>query len=142
MAGKKYTDKFIPTGRSLGEELLRPHRSYRPVLSLMEKGLIKGCAHITGGGFQDNVDRILPTDCNAVITASAWRPDPIFEFLQNKGNVETDEMYHTFNMGVAMVLAVDPSQVETVMKSEEISAFGPVVIGNVVKGSGVVVMEY
>ena len=108
----------------------------------MEKKIIKGCAHITGGGFQDNVDRILPENCNAVINTSSWTPDPIFQWMQKAGNVEVEEMYHTFNMGVGLVLAVDQADVNTIMKAPELAAFEPVLIGNVSKGSGKVVLEF
>jgi phosphoribosylformylglycinamidine cyclo-ligase len=108
----------------------------------MDRGLIKGCAHITGGGFQDNVDRIMPPGCDAAIDTKTWTPDPIYKFLQQAGNVETDEMYHTFNMGIGMVLVVDPKQADAVLKSPEISVFEPRRIGKIIKGSGKVVMEY
>lgn len=142
VAGKKYSDKFEETGKTFAQELLRPHRSYIPVYNLIQKRLIKGCAHITGGGFQDNVNRILPKNCNALITAQAWKPDPIFNWLQRNGNVEIDEMYHTFNMGIGFVLAVEENNVNTVMKSPELAAFEPVVIGNIGRGAAQVVMEY
>ena len=137
-----YTSVFKPTGRSIGEELLRPHRAFSPVISLMRRKLIKGCAHITGGGFHDNVDRVLPPNCNAVIEAGTWIPDPIFLFLQEKGDVETDEMYHTFNMGIGLVLVVKPADTGKVLNAPEIRQFKPTVIGKVAKGTGVVEMKY
>ena len=142
VAGKGYSDLFEETGTSFAQELLRPHRAYSPVLSLMQKKLIKGCAHITGGGFQDNVDRILPGNCNAVIQTQAWTPDPIFRWLQKEGNVEADEMYHTFNMGVGLVLAVDAGNADEIMRSEELALFEPVVIGTVSEGTGKVILEF
>ncbi len=141
VAGKSYSDIFEQTGKSFAQELLRPHRAYTPVLKLMEKGLIKGCAHLTGGGFQDNIDRILPQNCNAVIFTNAWKPDPIFHWLQEAGNVEKEEMYHTFNMSIGLVLAVKPELADTVMSSKEIESFEPVVIGKVNEGAGKVVLE-
>jgi phosphoribosylformylglycinamidine cyclo-ligase len=141
-AGRKYSDIFKPAGKTFGEVLLTPHRAYSPVLKLMERGLIKGCAHITGGGFQDNVDRILPPGCNAAISTKTWTPDPIYKFLQEAGSVEIDEMYHTFNMGIGMVLVVDPKNADAVLKAPEIAAFEPRQIGTIIKGSGKVVMEY
>jgi phosphoribosylformylglycinamidine cyclo-ligase len=142
VAGKRYGDLFEPADKSFGEVLLTPHRAYGPVLTLMDRGLIKGCAHITGGGFQDNVDRILPGGCDAVIDTKAWMPDPIYEFLQKAGNVESDEMYHTFNMGVGMVLVVDSKNAEAALNAPEITTFEPRVIGRVVKGAGKVILEY
>jgi phosphoribosylformylglycinamidine cyclo-ligase len=141
-ARASYRDVFQATGRTLGEELLRPHRAYSPVLALMKNKLIRGCAHITGGGFHDNVDRILPSTCDAVIDAKTWKPDAIFAWLQEKGGVETDEMYHTFNMSIGMVLAVKPSDRNVVLSAPEIKAFDPKAIGAVAKGSGIVRMEY
>jgi phosphoribosylformylglycinamidine cyclo-ligase len=142
VAGKNYKDIFEETGKTFGQELLRPHRAYSPVLSLMSKGLIKGCAHITGGGFQDNVDRILPPNCNADITTQAWEPDPIFRYLQKCGNVESEEMHHTFNMGIGLVMAVKEQDTDKVLKEPGIAGFEPVVIGTVVPGAGQVILEF
>jgi phosphoribosylformylglycinamidine cyclo-ligase len=142
VAGKKYSDMFEATKTSFGQELLRSHRSYLLVWNLMQKNLIKGCAHITGGGFQDNVDRILPENCNAFVDTKTWTPDPIFTFMQKAGNVEWEEMYHTFNMGIGLVMAVKPSDVDTVMKSDELKGFSPVVIGKITSGTGKVDLEF
>ncbi len=142
VACKVYSDIFEPAEKSFGEVLLTPHRAYSPVLRLMGRGIIKGCAHITGGGFQDNVDRILPPGCDAVIDTKSWTPDPIYKFLQNAGNVESSEMYHTFNMGVGMVLVVDSDNAGAVLTAPEIAAFEPKVIGRVVKGNRKVILEY
>jgi phosphoribosylformylglycinamidine cyclo-ligase len=141
-AGKSYSEQFGQSGKTFGQVLLAPHRAYSPVRSLMERGLIKGCAHITGGGFQDNVDRILPPTCDVAINTKTWTPDPIYAFLQQAGNVENNEMYHTFNMGVGMVLAVDPKNADAVLGSTEIAAFEPKRIGRIIPGSGKVQMEY
>jgi phosphoribosylformylglycinamidine cyclo-ligase len=142
VANKKYSDPFLDSGKTIGQVLLSPHRSYGPVRDCMGRGLIKGCAHITGGGFQDNVDRILPSSCDAAIDTSTWTPDPIFQFLRNAGNVETDEMYHTFNMGIGMVLVVSPDSVDTVLRSPTLAGFEPRKIGIIVKGNGKVRMKY
>jgi phosphoribosylformylglycinamidine cyclo-ligase len=142
VAGKKYSDIFDATGTTFGQELLRPHRCYLPVWNLMQQNLIKGCAHITGGGFQDNVDRILPPNCNAAVDTKTWTPDPIFKFMQKNGNVENDEMYHTFNMGVGLVMAVKPTDVDQVMKSQELNGFDPTIIGKITSGSGKVDLEF
>ncbi len=142
VARKSYFDIFEPTGRTFGQELLRPHRSYAPVNVLMRKNLIKGCAHITGGGFQENIDRILPDNCNAHIETKRWTPDPIFTFLREQGNVPADDIYRTLNMGIGMVLAVDPKNADTVLASPELAAFEPVVIGRIEDGNSTVVMEW
>lgn len=142
VAGKSYGDTFAETGETFGDELLRPHRAYSPVLSLMEDGLVKGCAHITGGGFQENLDRILPPGCDAVVDTRRWEPQPIMRFLQHAGEVANDDMYRTFNMGIGMVLAVAGSTIDTVLGRPEIAAFEPVAVGRVEAGAGAVRMEY
>lgn len=142
VAGKEYGDIFKPTGRTFGVELLRPHRAYTPLYELMRKNVIKGCAHITGGGFQENIDRILPQGCDAQINTKAWEPEAIFKFLQEKGNVENDEMYRTFNMGIGMVIIVDKEKEGEIVNCEELKEFEPVVPGSIVEGSGKVIMEY
>jgi len=142
VAGKRYGDTFDATGRTFGEELLRPHRSYLSILPCFEDGTVKGCAHITGGGYQENLDRILPQGCDAVVETGAWVPDEIFAFLQEAGRIESDEMYRTFNMGVGMVLAVDGAVAETVCAREELREFEPAIIGRVESGTGIVRLEY
>jgi phosphoribosylformylglycinamidine cyclo-ligase len=141
-AKKSYFDIFRETGNSFGKELLKPHRSYAPVRSLMAKGLIRGCAHITGGGFTDNVDRILPSACNAAIDCRAWSPNPIFRWLQKHGDVDNKEMYRTFNMGIGMVLAVRKNDADRVTHSKELLQFGPRIIGTVVSGAGKVELRF
>ena len=141
-AKKSYSDILPETGKTFGEELLKPHRSYAPVLNLMKKGLIHGCAHITGGGFTDNVDRILPPACDAAIDCKTWTPNPIFTWMQKQGRVDNLEMYRTFNMGIGMVLAVKAADAPVVLASKEIAPFKPRVIGTVVKGTGNVSLEF
>lgn len=141
IGGKKYSDTFGESGRSFGEVLQEPHRSYLPVHELMQQDLIKACAHITGGGFQDNVNRVLPENCDAIIDVSSWAPDPIFQWMQTTGNVAADEMYHTFNMGIGMVLVVDGGDCEKVMQAQQLTPFSPVVIGSVADGEGKVVLS-
>ena len=92
-------------GCTVGDELLKTHRSYlRAVWPAVEAGLVKGLAHVTGGGLTDNVPRILPDGCSAHVDRTAWRVPPVFTFLQARGNVPTGDMYRTFNMGIGMVL--------------------------------------
>jgi len=98
-------------GRTLGEGLLEPHRCYynqlKPLLPL-----IKGMAHITGGGLIDNVPRVLPQGVAAKFDSRAWTVPPIFQLIQQRGNVAPDEMYHVFNMGIGMVVICSPESVE------------------------------
>jgi phosphoribosylformylglycinamidine cyclo-ligase len=142
VAKKAYSDIFKATGQTFGRELLKPHRSYGPVRSLMAKGFIRGCAHITGGGFTDNVNRILPSKCNATIDCTAWTPAPIFSWLQSKGCVDNKEMYRTFNMGIGMVLAVRKNVADRLLHSKELVQFDPKIIGKIVPGNGKVEMGF
>jgi phosphoribosylformylglycinamidine cyclo-ligase len=89
--------------RTLGEELLEPHRCYYPELKLLLP-LVKGLAHITGGGFEGNVPRILPQGLTAQIDKSAWSVPPIFKLIRQQGNIKEAEMYQVFNMGIGMVI--------------------------------------
>ena len=97
-------------GQSLGDTLLAPTRIYvKPMLQLFEQVQVKGVAHITGGGFYENIPRVLPDNCRAHVDLSAYTPQPIFSLMAKKGGISQTEMYSTFNMGVGMV-AVVPSQ--------------------------------
>ena len=91
---------------SLGEELLRVHQNYQPLLAKTPPGMIHGLAHITGGGLIDNLPRVLPKNCDAVIETKSWAVPAIFEFLQHHGKVDRMEMYQVFNMGIGMVAIV------------------------------------
>jgi len=119
-------------GRSVGEELLEPHRCYyhqlKPLLSL-----IKGIAHITGGGLIGNVPRILPQGMTARFNNQAWTVPPIFQLIQQRGNVTRDEMYHVFNMGIGMVVICSPKDVDRLSQALPEAK----VIGEVVKQAGV-----
>ncbi len=94
--------------RSLGEELLRTHRNYQPALAKVAEGKLKGLAHITGGGLVDNLPRVLPGDCDAVIETTSWKVPAIFQLLQERGKVDAAEMYQVFNMGIGMAAIVAP----------------------------------
>lgn len=103
-------------GRTIGEEVLEPTKLYvKQILPLVEAGYVKGMAHITGGSFYDNIPRILPKGMAVTINSNAWPVLPIFNLLQRWGNVEPKEMYHTFNMGIGMVLVVKPEVVESIV---------------------------
>ena len=103
-------------GRTLGEELLEPHRAYyqqlKPLLPV-----IKGMAHITGGGLVGNVPRVLPDGIAAEIDSQAWTTPPIFGLIQQRGNVEQEEMYRVFNMGIGMVVICSPKDVDQLTRS-------------------------
>lgn len=121
----------------IGEELLKPHRCYySSVYPLLEAypGL-KGMAHITGGGFFDNIPRVLPSNAQAVIERLSWEPLPIFRFIQQVGNIPDVEMYRTFNMGIGMVLVVEQDQAASVVAQLQESGEHAAVIGSVRSGS-------
>ncbi|MBU0482946.1 MAG: phosphoribosylformylglycinamidine cyclo-ligase [Proteobacteria bacterium] len=130
--GLKIDDHVDELSCSIGEELLKPTRIYtEPLLNLIKNFKIKGLVHITGGGFTDNIPRILPHGCQAIINNGSWAVPPIFSFLQKKGNVTPAEMFRTFNCGIGMVIFVDPKQAEDI--SFQLAALGETsfVIGEV-----------
>ena len=103
-------------GRSLSEQVLAPTKIYvKSVLALIKQTEVHAIAHLTGGGFWENIPRVLPKKTKAVIDESSWEWQPVFKWLQEKGNIETYEMYRTFNCGVGMVIALPQSQVETAL---------------------------
>ena len=117
-------------GRTLGEELLRVHRSYlAPVECLREAVRVKGLAHITGGGFVDNLPRILPDGLGARINKDSWAVPPIFGLIQERAGVTEDEMYHVFNMGIGMIAVVGRGSADQALKA--LSGEG-LVVGEVV----------
>src|ERR1051326_992022 len=116
---------------TVGEELLRVHKNYQPLLAKVPIGVLKGLAHITGGGLIDNLPRILPSNCDAVIETKSWRVPGIFRLLQTNGKVDTKEMYQVFNMGIGMVAIVaerNAKQASLMLRAKR--------IGRVERGSG------
>ena len=122
---------------TVGEELLRVHKNYQPLLAKVPGGVIKGLAHITGGGLIDNLPRILPLNCDAVIDTKSWRVPSIFQILQKNGNVDPQEMYQVFNMGIGMVAIVAEEKAQ-----RAISMLGAKRIGRVERGTGKVRLEF
>ena len=132
---------FDVAGRKLDEalaaELLRVHRSYlKPLRKLIEAGLLKGAAHITGGGITDNVPRILPKGLATCIETARWTIPPFFEELREIGKVPLDDYRRTFNLGVGMVLAVGKSSVSDAGKLLARLKEPYFEVGDVVKSSG------
>jgi phosphoribosylformylglycinamidine cyclo-ligase len=116
IAGLGVDSEVAELGSTIGEALLEPHRSYLPLIRpMLPTGLIKGMAHITGGGITDNLPRILPDGTGAVIDRSAWPVPAIFRWLQDTGSVPDDDMLRTFNMGIGLILACDPSKSDQVI---------------------------
>lgn len=136
--GLKPTDTPPGLSGSIGEILLAPHRSYfKEVYPLITDGLVNGLAHITGGGFFDNIPRILPQGCGVRINKGSWPILPIFEFLRKKGSVPEAEAYRVFNMGIGMVLICSPENLERI-KGALSEAY---LIGTVTEGEQTVILE-
>jgi phosphoribosylformylglycinamidine cyclo-ligase len=122
-------------GRTLGEELLAPHRCYWPVLRpLLEAGLLQGIVHITGGGLTDNTPRILPRGCRARINLGSWPIPPIFQLIGRLGRVPPDDMLRTFNLGIGMVLVVRMKDLRRVTKALEARREKYWMLGRIVRG--------
>lgn len=134
--GKLSVDSHIPEfGRTLGEELLTPHRCYAPaVLPLLDAFDIHAMAHITGGGFYDNIPRVLPAGCGAVVERRMWNPPAVFSYIQSVGNVAAHEMFRTFNMGIGLVVIVPREQAVAIADALNASGESAVLLGEVVRG--------
>ena len=119
-------------GETVGDVLLKPHRSYlRVIEGLLDKGVIKGLAHITGGGLLENIPRILPENTSVEIERGTWTELPVFDVMQKLGNVETNEMFRTFNMGIGMTIVCSEENKEQIIShvkgiSEECFEIGKV----------------
>jgi phosphoribosylformylglycinamidine cyclo-ligase len=112
---------------SLGEELLRPHKNYQPQLARVPNEKLKGLAHITGGGLVDNLPRILPGDCDAVIETSSWKVPAVFRILAERGRVDRAEMFQVFNMGIGMAAIVaerGAAEIAATLKATRIGKIG------------------
>ena len=113
LVAKADTNQKMKDGRTLGESLLAPTRIYvKPVLKLIEECEVHSLAHITGGGFWDNIPRVLPKNTKASINEKSWEWPEVFHWLQENGNIDTHEMYRTFNCGVGMIVALPKDQAE------------------------------
>ena len=123
-------------GKTLGEALIEPTRIYVKALKNVKNAgvRIKGCSHITGGGFFENVPRMLPENVRAIIKKESYPVPALFDLIQKNGNIEEHMMYNTFNMGLGMVIAVNPEDVETTMNAIEEAGDKCYVVGNIVEG--------
>ncbi len=120
--------------QSIGETLVVPHRSYLNCITpLLQKDLINGLVHITGGGYKGNIPRILPAGVSAQIDRSSWVPQPVFGLIQELGAVEKDEMYSTFNMGMGMTAMISAQNAKSVMSMLQAQGECPVIIGEIIK---------
>lgn len=140
-AGLDLRAKYEETGDlTLGEMLLTPTKIYvRPVLALMKEVDVHGVAHITGGGFDENIPRILGDGLGIEVKEGSWEILPVFRLLEKYGNVPHREMFNIFNMGIGMVLAVSASDADKTIAGLEKHGLRPSVIGKVVKGKGVTI---
>lgn len=130
-----YVDEL---GRTVGEELLEPTRIYvRAVTPLLKKGLLKGIAHITGGGLRENIPRMLPSGLGAEIFSNSWDIHPVFKLLQSIAAVDDAEMARTFNLGIGLVMAVSPSRRDEVLQYLQDNGEKCYLLGRVIQGEGV-----
>ena len=135
-----WKDKLPGTNQTFGDALLAVHRSFlRPVAKLLDRKIkISGMAHITGGGFPDNIPRVLPKAVNAEIDRASWTVPTIFKFIQNQGKVDRDEMYRVFNMGIGYVVILPKNQLEKATNILKAQHQPYSVIGVIRKGTGIV----
>ena len=140
VSGANLTQAFA--GSTLGESLLAPTTIYvKPILELMKHVEVKALSHITGGGLLENIPRVLPKNCDAAIDTNSWEWPEVFHWLQEQGNVETEEMYRTFNCGVGMVICVgadDATQAQNSLASKGLKCWQ---IGDVVAGGNSVILR-
>jgi phosphoribosylformylglycinamidine cyclo-ligase len=137
VAGNKADTYLDELGETIGEALLKTHQSFLPQIGpLLDSGKIKGLAHITGGGFLENIPRILPDGVSVEIKRGSWPELSIFGLMQGLGNVSDDEMFRTFNMGIGMILVCSPDSSELI-RAHLSSSFE---IGTVVSGAGSVLI--
>ncbi len=133
----KVGSRLPGSSSTVGEELLRVHKNYQPLLAKIPDGLIKGLAHITGGGLIDNLPRILPPNCDAVIETKSWTIPRIFQILQQNGKIDPREMYQVFNMGIGMVAVAaekDADRAMSILRAKR--------IGRIERGTGKTVLSF
>lgn len=134
---KKYNiDQYIDElGSTLGEELIKPTKIYSNALvELNNKFNIKGISHITGGGFYENIPRMLPMGFKAIVNRKDFKIPPIFSLIQRLGDIEIDEMYSTFNMGIGIVMAVESTDVDSIIEFLEAKGEKAYIIGEITNG--------
>ena len=142
----KPTSRVAELGNTIGAEMLKVHVSYGPLVQkLLQKyntsksragDTIKGLAHITGGGFVDNIPRVLPKNCDVAIRKGSWEMLPLFQIIAAKGGVPEEELYQVFNMGIGMTVIVSAEKADAVLKFIRAQKMAAWLIGEVVKGTG------
>ena len=139
IAGLKPDQHIDELGMTIAEALMMVHRCYAPVVRpLLTQYDIHGMAHITGGGLRGNLNRVLPKNCDAEITKGTWPVPPIFDFLKTAGDIDPDDIYSAFNMGIGFVLVVDPDDADKI--ADDLKAAGEQAcrIGVIRQGTGTV----
>ena len=131
-------DSYINAlGKTIAEILLAVHKSYYPILKpFIDQHIVKGLAHITGGGISGNLKRIIPEGLSAIVTKDSWEVPPLFNFLQQGGHVDEDEMYRAFNMGIGMIAVVSEADANTILEETDAR-----IIGTVIKGEKKVILK-
>ncbi|MCI5114328.1 MAG: phosphoribosylformylglycinamidine cyclo-ligase [Candidatus Electrothrix sp. AW2] len=130
--GLSVTDTVEELGCTVGEELIKPTKIYvQSVLGVFNRFTLNSLVHNTGGGFIDNIPRMLPKGCRAVVDKDSWKKPPIFSFLQEKGQIPEAEMYRTFNMGIGMMAVVNEDDVEAIMQHFRAMGEEPFMIGEI-----------
>ena len=128
-------------GGTIGEVLLTPTKIYVPAVApLIDRYAIAGMCHVTGGGFYENIPRMIPDGLCARIDTSAIVPVPVFDFLKELGDLDVDDMYHTFNMGIGFVMAIDKNEADAVMTALKASGEAPVILGEVTSGEEKIIL--
>ncbi len=141
----KPTQRLAELGGRVGDELLKVHVSYGPLVQSLIKRFnkpgkapgLKALAHITGGGFVDNLPRVLPAKCDAVVGKGMWELPPIFQILAKNGGVPDAELYQVFNMGIGMAVIASADQADALLKAIRAAKFAAWVIGDIRSGTGV-----
>jgi len=127
---------------TLGDALIEPTIIYvKPILNVIGKFPINGMAHITGGGFKENIERILPNHCNALIETSCWNQPDVFNWIQNEGKISEDEMFNTFNCGIGMVLIIKENHASEIMETFLKLGYQSTQIGYIENGTGQVMVK-
>ena len=127
-------DKVSGLEKTIGEELLEPTKIYvKPILNLLKNFNIKGLVHITGGGFYDNIPRIIPQSCRCIISRNSWEIPPVFHVIKEIGQVDEKEMFRVFNMGIGMMIVVPEKESEEVAHRLEVLGEKAFIIGSVEK---------
>ncbi len=135
-SGYTYFDKMPYSKKTIGEELLEPTRIYMEALAVVQKADVHGMAHITGGGLPGNLNRVLPKDCDAWVRKGSWPVPPVFDWLGRAGDLDREDMYSAFNMGIGFVGAVEAEQADQVVRTIERLGEKAYRIGEIRKGEG------